>query len=74
MLSKFFLYFTLIVLGSCSKKSDPPKESTVPEVNNPVTRYADTLRQDVQKARDAADMANERIAQTQAQIKEFQQE
>jgi hypothetical protein len=57
-MSKIALFVTLLVTTSCRK---PAEKTEV--VDNPATRYVDGLHQDVNKARDAADIANKKISE-----------
>lgn len=61
-----FLMSGSLLFGCSKSKTEQPQS----EVDNTVTRYVDTLHNDVEKARQAAALANNKIKQTQTVVNE----
>lgn len=62
---RFFLSLLIVSFLGCSpKKAEKPKE-----VDNTATRYAENLQHSLEKARATADIANEKIAERQNEVK-----
>jgi hypothetical protein len=60
------LLFLTFFVTACQKASTPPAPAE--KVDNPATRYADNLHDDTRRARTAADIANKRIGEFNANV------
>lgn len=56
-----------LMLTACQKNEPSSKDHVV---DNTMTRYADSLKQDVHRARQATETANQKIHETEQQLQE----